>query len=61
MPTARRAAFAAGERYLPEGMEDQGFYQPVARGLEIKIGQKLAELKALNDAARAADDEPAGL
>jgi hypothetical protein len=29
----------------------------VARGLEIKIGQKLAELKALNDAARAADDE----
>ena len=58
---SEEGGFAAGERYLPEGMEDPGFYQPVARGLEIKIGQKLAELKALNDAARAEDDEPAGL
>ena len=58
---SEEGGFAAGERYLPDGMEDPGFYQPVARGLEIKIGQKLAELKALNDAARAADDEPASL
>ena len=40
--------FAAGERYLPDGMADPGFYRPVARGLEIKIGEKLMELKALN-------------
>jgi putative ATPase len=33
--------FAAGERYLPDGMADPGFYQPVERGLEIKIAQKL--------------------
>ena len=40
--------FAAGERYLPDGMADPCFYRPVARGLEIKIGEKLMELKALN-------------
>ncbi|MBO9677590.1 MAG: replication-associated recombination protein A [Acidovorax sp.] len=44
--------FAAGERYLPDGMEEPGFYQPVERGLEIKIAQKLAELRARNAAAR---------
>ncbi|MBS0610733.1 MAG: recombination factor protein RarA, partial [Proteobacteria bacterium] len=43
--------FAAGERYLPEGMGPPGFYAPVARGLEIKIGQKLQELRARNAAA----------
>jgi putative ATPase len=31
--------FAAGERYLPEGMAEPAFYQPVPRGLEIKIGE----------------------
>jgi putative ATPase len=36
---------AAGERYLPEGMPDQAFYQPVSRGLEIKIGERLAQLR----------------
>jgi len=41
--------FAAGERYFPEGMADPGFYQPVARGLELRIGDKLRELKAQND------------
>ena len=40
--------FAAGERYLPEGMAEPGFYQPVPRGLEIKIGEKLAELRRRN-------------
>ena len=48
--------FAAGERYLPDGMPEPGFYQPVPRGLEIKIGQKLEQLRALNEAARAARD-----
>ncbi len=43
--------FAAGENYLPEGMEAPGFYQPVERGLEIKIAQKLRELRERNAAA----------
>ena len=41
--------FAAGETYLPEGMPAPGFYQPVARGLELKIADKLSELRALNN------------
>jgi putative ATPase len=47
--------FAAGENYLPEGMEPPGFYRPVDRGLEIKIAQKLDELRARNAAARAGE------
>ena len=41
--------FAAGETYLPEGMAAPGFYRPVNRGLEIRISDKLNELKAKND------------
>ena len=48
-------SFAAGENYLPEGMEPPGFYRPVDRGLEIKIAQKLDELRARNAAARAGE------
>ena len=40
---------AAGERYLPEGMDAPGFYQPVERGLEIRIADKLRELRTLNN------------
>ena len=40
--------FAAGENYLPEGMVDPGFYRPVRRGLEIKIDDKLRELREKN-------------
>ena len=40
--------FAAGENYLPEGMAEPGFYRPVPRGLEIKIGEKLQTLRNLN-------------
>ena len=40
--------FAAGEQYLPEGMAEPGFYRPVPRGLEIKIAEKLRELKERN-------------
>jgi putative ATPase len=39
--------FAAGETYLPDGMQAE-FYRPVERGLEIKIADKLRELKKLN-------------
>ncbi len=41
--------FAAGERYLPEGLEDRRWYEPVDRGLEIRIGERLAQLRALNN------------
>ncbi|HEX7868137.1 MAG TPA: replication-associated recombination protein A [Variovorax sp.] len=40
--------FAAGERYLPDGLEGQVFYEPVERGLEIRIAEKLRELRRLN-------------
>ncbi len=42
--------FAAGERYLPDGMAEPGFYRPVERGLEIKIAEKLRQLRARNEA-----------
>ncbi|HEY1771992.1 MAG TPA: replication-associated recombination protein A [Gammaproteobacteria bacterium] len=45
-------AFAAGERYFPEDMPEKTYYHPVPRGLEIKIAEKLADLRARNQAAR---------
>jgi putative ATPase len=39
-------AYAAGERYFPEGMERRTYYQPVQRGLEIKIAEALQRRKA---------------
>jgi putative ATPase len=45
-------AYAAGETYLPDGMPETGWYQPVARGLETKIADKLAHLRALDAAAK---------
>jgi putative ATPase len=44
-------AYAAGESYLPEGMPAPGWYQPVPRGLESKIADKLAHLRQLDDEA----------
>lgn len=38
-------AYAAGEVYLPEALQGVEFYQPVERGLEIKIAEKLRYLK----------------
>jgi putative ATPase len=38
--------FAAGETYFPDDMKPQNFYRPVDRGLEEKIKQKLAALRA---------------
>jgi putative ATPase len=43
--------FAAGENYLPQGMESVKFYHPVERGLEIKIADKLRELRNRNKQA----------
>ncbi|MDP9602401.1 replication-associated recombination protein A [Variovorax sp. NFACC27] len=44
--------FAAGERYLPDGLEGQVFYEPVERGLEIRIAEKLRDLRRRNDEAK---------
>lgn len=38
-------AFAAGESYLPQAIAKRAYYQPVPRGLEIKIGEKLQRLQ----------------
>ena len=45
-------AYAAGETYLPDGMPEPHWYQPVPRGLEIKIAEKMAFLRKLDDEAR---------
>ena len=45
-------AYAAGETYLPDGMPEPGWYQPVPRGIEAKIADKLAWLRSLDDEAR---------
>ena len=44
-------AYAAGEHYLPANMSDPSWYQPTSRGLEIKIAEKLAFLRQLDQAA----------
>jgi len=45
-------AYAAGETYLPDGMPEPGWYQPVPRGIETRIAEKLAWLRSLDDEAR---------
>ena len=47
-------AFARGERYLPDEMPDRRYYRPVARGLEIKIGEALERLRG---AGQSQDEE----
>ncbi len=44
-------AYAAGERYLPDGMPEVGWYQPTDRGLEAKIRDKLEWLRAQDRSA----------
>jgi putative ATPase len=44
--------YAAGERYFPEAVDPPRFYQPVNRGLEIRIGEKLEELRAKDEQSR---------
>jgi len=40
--------YAAGETYLPDGMPEPHWYEPVARGLETQIGEKMAFLRNLD-------------
>jgi putative ATPase len=46
-------AYAAGEQYLPDGIEEVKFYEPTNRGLEGKISEKLAHLAELDKQAKA--------
>lgn len=46
-------AYAAGEQYLPDGLEEVKFYEPTNRGLEGKISEKLAHLAELDKKANA--------
>jgi putative ATPase len=41
-------AYAAGENYFPDALKGKSYYQPVERGLEIKIKEKLRHLKELD-------------
>lgn len=45
-------AYVAGEQYLPDGVKEPNWYQPVPRGLESKIGEKLDFLRQLDEKAR---------
>lgn len=45
-------AYAAGENYFPEAMPQRHYYQPVNRGLEIQIAEKLKRLKLLDQQAK---------
>jgi len=47
-------AYAAGEQYLPDALKDRRYYHPTDRGLEAKIAEKLAHLRALDRQARQA-------
>ena len=44
-------AYAAGERYLPDGMSDPKFYEPTPRGLEARISERLDVLRGLDKEA----------
>ncbi len=41
--------YAAGETYLPDDMKEPHWYEPVERGLESQIKEKLAFLKQLDE------------
>ncbi|MDE2368216.1 MAG: replication-associated recombination protein A [Burkholderiales bacterium] len=44
--------YAAGEDYLPEGLPQRRWYEPVPRGLEARIAERLEHLRALDAAAK---------
>jgi len=45
-------AFAAGETYFPDELDEPIYYEPVPRGLELKIGEKLNYLREQNQKNR---------
>jgi putative ATPase len=51
-------AFVKGERYLPDEMPDRRYYRPVARGLEIKIGEALARMRGEEQPRMRGEEQP---
>ena len=45
-------AYAAGETYFPDEMGERQYYDPAPRGLEIKIAEKMAYLRSLDEKAK---------
>ena len=54
---AEEDAYAAGERYFPDEMQDEQFYFPTERGLEHKIRERMAKLRARDERARGKDGD----
>ena len=54
---AEQDAYAAGERYFPDEMPDEVFYQPTDRGLEAKIAARLAVLRDRDRVALEGEDD----
>jgi len=50
-------ALAAGESYFPDDMPAVKYYHPVPRGLELKIGEKLAEIGRRNQQQKESDND----
>ena len=50
-------ALAAGESYFPDDMPAVKYYHPVPRGLELKIGEKLAEIARRNQQHKETDND----
>jgi putative ATPase len=50
-------AYAAGEHYFPDGMEAAQWYVPTERGLEARIGERLASLRNRDADARSEDKD----
>jgi putative ATPase len=50
-------AYAAGEHYFPDGMIAARWYVPTGRGLEAKIGERLAALRNRDAVARSKDED----
>jgi putative ATPase len=51
-------AYAAGETYFPDEIDAPSFYRPTPRGLEGRIGEKLAHLRELDEAAAPTNPAP---
>ena len=45
-------AYAAGSTYLPDELIGRRFYEPVPRGLELRIAERLADLRRLDEQAK---------
>ena len=54
---AEEDAYAAGEKYFPDEMQEEQFYFPTDRGLEQKIRERMTTLRARDDHARDKDSD----